>query len=62
MSQKKGKVEIEAKAKLIEVKPLVYKFGWLGYILAKVLIQSSRWFADQVFGKFADWIELKLKK
>ena len=40
----------------------IYKFGFLGYILAKVLIQSSRWFADQVFGKFADWVELKLKK
>jgi len=60
MSQKKGKIEV--KAKVIEVKPPVYKFGWVGYILAKVLIQSSRWLADRVFGRFANWVELKLKK
>jgi len=45
----------------VVVKP-VYRFGWLGYILAKVCIQFTRWLADKVFGAFANWVEKKLKK
>ena len=40
----------------------IYRFGWLGYMLAKVCIQFTRWLADKVFGAFANWVEKKLKK
>ena len=45
----------------VTAKP-VYKAGWLGWFTAKVCITFTRWLADKVFGKFADWVEGKLKK
>ena len=47
--------------KEVTAKP-VYKAGWLGWFTAKVCITFTRWLADKVFGKFADWVEGKLKK
>lgn len=70
MSKKKSKLQpaSEVPELLIEVirdesipKP-TYRFGWLGYLLAKVCIQFTRWLADKVFGAFANWVEKKLKK
>ena len=59
MSDKK-KVVVAEKVEVI-TKP-VYKFGWLGWFTAKVCITFTRWLADKVFGKFANWVEGKLKK
>ena len=61
LTESKKVVVAEPVAEEAIVKP-VYRFGWLGYILAKVCIQFTRWLADKVFGAFANWVEKKLKK
>ena len=58
--ENKKKVTTDEKKKII-AKP-VYKFGIVGWFLSKVLINFTRWLADKVFGKFANFVESKLKK